>query len=276
MNNAITVFDSPEFGNVRVITDIDGELWFVAKDIAGTLDYASTNMTQIFSAVPDGWKGSNRIATPGGEQEMLCLTEQGLYFFLARSDKPRALPYQMWLAGDVVPSIRKHGGYGTPVPETPEAIMARAVLVAQDTIKRLESRTIELEVQAALDRPKVLFAEALDVSDDSLSIGNLAKLLKQNGVNIGQNRLFEWLRNNGWLMSNGHDWNMPTQRGMDAGYFEILERTINKPNGEVMITTTTRVTGKGQRYFINKFLAQDSALLPPASAPHASMSASLL
>ncbi len=172
----------------------------------------------------------------------------------------------------VLPSICKKGGYlAARGDETPEAIMARAVLIAQDTISRIQAKVAELETRAALDRPKVLFAEALDVSGDSISIGNLSKLLKQNGVNTGRDRLFKWLRNRGWLMSTGNDWNMPTQRGMDAGYFEILERTVNKPNGEVMIVTTTRVTGKGQRYFLNKFMQHTD--VPPRTGGREAMEA---
>lgn len=271
--NAVAIFNNAEFGSVRVIEGQVGELWFVAKDVAEGLGYSeASNPARLLGNVPEEWKGVKRIHTPGGEQDMLTLSEQGLYFFLARSDKPAALPFQKWLAGDVLPSIRRTGGYlHARQDENPEAILARAVLVAQDTIKRMESKTLELEGRIEADRPKVLFAEALDVSEDTISIGNLAKMLNQNGIDIGQNRLFEWLRNRGWLMSNGHDKNNPTQRGMDAGYFVILERTINKPNGEVMITATTRVTGKGQRYFINKFLEAAAPPCPPpsASAVHA-------
>ena len=178
-----------------------------------------------------------------------------MYFFLGRSDKPAALPYQKWIAGDVAPSIRRTGGYLIDKPDdTPEVIMARAVLVAQDTIKRLESRNTELEGAVSEMKPKALFADSVASSSSSILVGQLAALIRQNGVNIGQNRLFEWMRGRGYLVSSGSRRNFPTQKSLDMGLFEVKERAINNPDGSVRLTLTTKVTGKGQIYFVNKFM----------------------
>ena len=200
---------------------------------------------------------------------MLCLTEQGLYFFLGRSDKKAALPYQMWIAGDVVPSIRKHGGYLTP--ETAERILndpdvmieiLKAYKNERAKVKELEAACGQWQAENnALadkiqeDRPKVIFAEAVDASKDSILIGNLAKILRQNGIEIGQNRLFEWLRNNGFLMScRGERWNMPKQEYIDRGYFEIKKSVVNNPDGSTRVNHTPKITGKGQIFFIDGFV----------------------
>lgn len=274
MTNAIAVFDNPEFGSVRVIMR-DGKPWFVAKDVAERLGYSNSR-----KAVSDHCKspcaaGGNDSLHPVAvgdsgylDPQTTLINQSDVLRLIVRSSLPEAERIEKWIFEEVLPSVMETGGYiHARQNDTPEAIMARAVLVAQETIQRLESKALALEAKVEADRPKVLFAEALDVSEDTISVGNLAKLLKQNGVNIGQNRLFEWMRNKGWLMSTGTDWNTPTQRGMDAGHFVILERTVNKPNGEVMIVTTTRITGKGQRYFMDKFLAMSAPSYPPP--PHA-------
>ena len=254
--SAVEVFSNGEF-RVRTSTDSDGTVWFVGKDIAEALEYSlDGGMGRIFGHVPDCWKGGKRIATvERGMQEMLCLTEQGVYFFLGRSDKPKALPYQMWIAGDVVPSIRKHGVYMTA--QVQEQLIADPdfiIRLAQE-LKAERIKVQALQEQAAQDRPKVIFAEAVDASSSSILIGNLAKILRQNGVNIGQNRLFAWLRENGYLMNcKGERWNFPTQASIDRELFEVKTRIINNPDGSTKITHTTKVTGKGQIYFINQLL----------------------
>ena len=193
----LKVFEKAEFGSVRVV-EREGEPWFVAKDVAKALGYASTNMTTVFQAVPEEWKGSNPIATPGGEQEMLILSEQGLYFFLGRSDKPGALPFQKWLAGDVLPAIRRHGVYATPdmterMLEDPDVLIR-----ALTALKEERARRVALEARAEADRPKVVFAESIEVAKTSILIGEMAKLIKQaTGYPMGQNRFFDWLRSHG-------------------------------------------------------------------------------
>ena len=252
--SSLQEFENGQF-NVRTIVDDDGEIWFVAKDVAQALDYAYWQ-PNIVGHVPEIWKGIKRINTPGGEQEMLCLTEQGVYFFLGRSDKPKALPYQMWIAGEVVPSIRKHGAYLTP--QAQEELIANPdfiIRLAQE-LKAERIKVKALQEQSAKDRPKVIFADAVDASANSILIGNLAKILRQNGVEIGQNRLFTYLRENGYLIRcKGERWNMPTQESIERGLFEVKKVVINNPDGTAKITHTTKVTGKGQIYFVNLFLA---------------------
>ena len=250
--NDLKIFEKAEFGSVRVIMK-DGEPWFVARDVAEALGYTWSGSR--IAHVPDEWKGVTSVVTPGGTQEVATLSEPGVYFFLGRSGKTAALPYQKWIAGDVAPSIRRTGGYLIDKPDdTPEVIMARAVLVAQDTIKRLESRNTELEGAVSEMKPKALFADSVASSSSSILVGQLAALIRQNGVNIGQNRLFEWMRGRGYLVSSGSRRNFPTQKSLDMGLFEVKERAINNPDGSVRLTLTTKVTGKGQIYFVNKFM----------------------
>jgi anti-repressor protein len=177
-----------------------------------------------------------------------------------KSKLPDAEKFQDWVCEEVLPSIRKHGGYITAQQnDTPEEIMARALIVAQETLKRKEQRLIEAESKIQQDAPKVLFADAVSTSQRSCLIAELAKILQQNGVNIGQNRLFSWMRDNGYLCQKGQYYNQPTQKSMELGLFEIKQTTITKPDGTVLVTTTTKVTGKGQIYFVNKFLGKDAA-----------------
>ena len=252
-NNSLQVFKSGNF-SVRTIED-NGEIWFVAKDVMNALEYSTTSTpAQLMQSVPEIWKGTKRICTPGGEQEMLCLTEQGLYFFLGRSDKKAALPYQMWIAGDVVPSIRKHGIYATPTKIEEMLADPDTMIKTLQALKEERIRNQELQDKIIQDRPKVLFADAVETSKGSILIGDLAKILKQNGVEIGAKRLFDELRERGYLIKTGLSKNMPTQKSMELKLFEIKERTINNPDGSVRLTRTTKVTGKGQVYFTDMFL----------------------
>ena len=258
--NGMKIFENSEFGAVRVV-DVNGEPWFVAKDVLRALDYADDyNPSRAMQAIPGEWKGVHRMHTPGGEQEMLIISEQGLYFFLGRSDKPKALPYQMWVAGDVVPTIRKHGGYLTPA-KLEEALTDPDTIIRLATnLKAEREKRQALEAQAAADRPKVVFAESIEVAKTSILVGEMAKLIKQaTGCDMGQNRFFEWLRANGYLHKGGSDRNMPTQRCIDAGWMEIKEGTRIGSSGECHITRTPKVTGKGQIYFVNLFREMKAA-----------------
>ncbi|MCI8332642.1 MAG: phage antirepressor Ant [Clostridiales bacterium] len=181
---------------------------------------------------------------------------ENIFYRLAMKAKNEAAErFQAKIADEVVPSIRKHGAYMTP--ETLQAAILDPDYLLQivTTLKEEKDKRQALEVKVEADKPKVLFAEAVSVSDDSILVGALAKIIKQNGVDIGQQRLFVWLRENGYLMKSGRDYNLPTQKSMESGLFKIKERTINNPDGSVRITRTVLVTGKGQQYFINKFLA---------------------
>ena len=239
---------------VRVTTE-DDILWFVAKDVADALEYSEySNPARLFQIVPEEWKGVKPIHTPYGTQNMVSVTEQGLYFFLARSDKKKAIPFQKWLAGEVVPSIRKHGAYMTPEMIEKTLTNPDFIIGLCQRLKEEQEKARHLEAKTQTDAPKVLFADAVSVSSSEILVGELAKLLKQNGVDIGQNRLFEKLRNDGYLMKQGSSRNMPTQKSMDMGLFRIKETVINKPDGSVLITRTPKITGRGQCYFVNYFL----------------------
>lgn len=225
----VAVFENPYFGKLRVLTEHNGELIFVVRDVAEALGYSeSSNPARLLGHVPEEWKGVKRIHTPGGEQDALCLTEQGLYFFLARSDKPAALPFQKWLAGDVLPSIRRHGLYATP--QTVEAMLAdpdTAITLLQNLKKERERRTA-LEAQVAIDRPKVVFADAVDASHTSILLGDFAKILHQNGVRVGQKRLFEWMR-------------MPSQDGERVLPLAVVRVSLQVPAHRDVIVMVKRL-----------------------------------
>lgn len=261
--NEIQVFNNDTQGfHARTVTDDNDTVWFVAKDIATDLEYKESTVNNAINAlmqsVPEIWKGKKQIFTPGGEQEMLCLTEQGVYFFLGRSDKKKALTYQIWIANDVVPSIRKHGVYLTPKAQEELISNPDFIIRLAQELKAERLKVKALKEQNDKNRPKVIFADAVDAADGSILIGNLAKILRQNGINIGQNRLFAWLRDYGYLMNcKGERWNMPTQSSLERGLFEVKKSVINNPDGSVKITHTTKVTGRGQIYFVNKFLTMN-------------------
>lgn len=253
----VKLFEKEEFGKVRVV--MQGEdPWFVASDVAKALGYANPQ-----EATREHCRKVNKITQPSESlPSVKCpptfiniIPESDVYRLVMRSNLPRAVEFQDWICEEVIPSIRKTGGYMlTKADDTPETIMARAVLVAQETIERLKNRTAELEDDVQRMKPKELFADSVSASESSILVGQLAALLKQNGVNIGQNRLFERLRNDGFLIKFGERRNCPTQRELEMGLFELKERTVNNPDGSVRITLTTKVTGKGQIYFINRYL----------------------
>jgi len=247
--NELKIFHNKEFGQVRAI-EIDGEPWLGGKDIAEILGY-SNPLKAIRDHVDEEDKGVNEMVTPGGRQNIIIINESGLYSLILGSKLPSAKKFKHWVTSEVLPSIRKSGGYiANQENLTPEQIIANAVIVAQNIIKQKDK---QLEEQ----RPKVLFADAVATSHQSILIGELAKLLKQNGIDIGEKRLFQFLRDNGFLIKRqGTDYNMPTQKSMELGILEIKERTITNPDGSIRITKTTKVTGKGQQYFINKFLSE--------------------
>lgn len=216
---------------------------------------------------------------------MLTVNESGLYALVFKSRKPEAKVFRRWVTSEVLPTIRRTGGYiHANDNETPEEIMARALIVAKATIDtmaeriknhkariadqkaQIEDQQAQIEGQQAQieeAKPKVLFADAVSSSHNCILIGELAKILRQNNIDIGQNRLFQWLRKHGWLIRrHGADYNMPTQKAVEKGVFEIKERAINNPDGTVFVTKTTVVTGKGQVYFVNRFLKGQGAMEP--------------
>ena len=240
---------------VRTIQN-DGEPWFVLKDVCNVLHIG--NSRDVVARLDQDEKGVGQIDTLGGKQEMTIINESGLYNVILRSDKPEAKPFRKWVTSEVLPTIRRHGMYATP--DTVEKMLADpdTTIKLLETIKQERAARMALEAKAEADKPKVLFADAVSASHTSILVGDLAKLLRQNGVEIGQNRLFRFLREKGYLCSHGERYNLPTQRSMDRGWFQVKETTINQPDGSIRITRTVKVTGKGQQYFINLFLADAS------------------
>lgn len=238
-----------EYQNNKVRTvDMDGEAWFVLKDVCAVLGINNNRMAA--DRLDDDEKGVSLIDTLGGKQEMVIVNESGLYHVILRSDKPEAAPFRRWVTNDVLPAIRKTGSYNAP-QLTRSQLLATALIAAHE---ELEEKDKQIETM----KPKVLFADAVSASKKSILVGELAKLLSQNGINIGQNRLFDWMRKNGYLIKDQKrsDYNLPTQRSMEKGLFEIKETTIQHSD-HVSINRTPKVTGKGQVYFVNLFLKSE-------------------
>lgn len=230
---------------------------FVGKDVADILGYQNGSR-DVNTHVEEEDRLKYQIGTSGQAREMTIINESGLYSLVISSKLPTAKEFKHWVTHEVLPSIRKHGAYMTP--ETIEkAIYDTDFIINLATqLKDEQAKTAALKADNETMKPKALFADAVATSHTSILIGDLAKLIRQNGVDIGQNRLFAWLREHGYLIGSGDRRNMPTQRAMDLGLFDIKERTFQNPDGSVRITKTTKVTGKGQQYFINKFLQKEA------------------
>lgn len=245
--NQLIPFNYDGIHRVRVLNENDNPV-FVARDICEILGLSDVSKT--VSRLDEDEKGTKNIPTPGGTQDMLVVTESGLYSLVLTSNKTEAKQFKRWITHEVIPSIRKHGLYATEELLNDPDLAIKAFTALKEERAKNKALTTKIEQ----DRPKVLFADALEVSSCTILVGELAKLLRQNGVFIGQNRLFYWLRNNSFLGAKGEYYNMPTQKSMELGLFEIKVRTVNNPDGSVRETRTPLVTGKGQQYFINKFL----------------------
>jgi anti-repressor protein len=252
MNN-LQIFDSPDFGQIRTIQQ-NGEPWFVGKDVADILGYQNGSR-DVNRHVDEDDRQNYQNGTFESNRGLTIINESGLYSLILSSKMPKAKEFKRWVTSEVIPAIRKHGGYIAGSENMTDAeIMAKAVLVAQSTIRQRDQRIKELESDVAAAKPKVLFADAVSASDSTILIGDLAKILKQNGHPIGQKRLFCWMREQGYLIKRaGADYNSPTQRAMEMGLFKIKETAISHSDGHVSVSKTTKVTGKGQQYFINKF-----------------------
>ena len=249
--NQLKVFENQEFGKVRT-EEINGEGWLVGKDVAEILGYKDTS-DALQKHVDDEDKMSRQIADPLGRlQNTYVINESGLYSLVLGSKLEGAKKFKKWVTSEVLPSIRKHGMYAT------DELLANpdfAIKVFEELKNEREEKK-KLQQTLESQKPKVLFAESVETSKSSILVGDLAKLIKQNGHDIGQNRLFDWLRDNGYLIKGGESKNMPTQMAMELGLFEVKERAIDNPDGSVRVTRTTKVTGKGQIYFINKFIVK--------------------
>ena len=244
----IQLFNSPEFGQIRTITDNDG-IYFVGKDVAQALGY-SNQRDALARHVDDEDKGVVKRDTPGGVQDVTTINESGLYSLVLSSKLPSAKRFKRWVTSEVLPALRRQGGYMlTGANETPEQIMARALKIADEALKRKDALIEEM-------KPKAMFADAVGASDNTCLVGELAKMLRQNGVDIGANRLFKRLRNEGFLGKYGSNYNVPTQRSMELGLFRIKESTIQHPDGHITLQRTPKCTGKGQCYFMKRYASQ--------------------
>lgn len=244
--NHIQLFTNAEFGDIRTIKDADA-IYFVGKDVAEILGYTNPSKALADHVDPED-KLNNETLLSLGQRGGWLINESGLYSLVLSSKLPSAKRFKRWITSEVLPALRRQGGYMlTSENETPEQIMARALKIADEALKRKDALIDEL-------KPKALFADALSVSKNTCLVGELAKLMRQNGVDIGQNRLFERLRHDGYLGRHGSNHNVPTQRSLDLGLFVIKETTIPHADGHTTLQRTPKVTGKGQRYFIEKYV----------------------
>lgn len=226
---------------------LNNEPWFVGKDVAEALGYSKARNAIATHIDSEDKKDAPIQGTLGGVQEMTVINESGLYSLVLSSKLPSAKKFKRWVTSEVLPALRKTGQYQVKELSGQE-LMAKALIEAQSVLAAKDKQIEEM-------KPKVVFADAVATSHTSILVGELAKILKQNGIDMGQKRLFAWLREKGYLIKRkGTDYNMPTQKAMDLGLFEIKEGSYVNGSGVNITTKTPKVTGKGQQYFINKFL----------------------
>lgn len=245
--NELQIFQNSEFGEIRMVT-VDDEPMFCLADVCKALELSNGRV--VSARLDDDERCKLELPRQG---ETWFITESGLYTVILRSDKPNAKKFRKWVTSEVLPAIRQHGMYAVDeLLDNPDI-----AIKAFTALKEEKERNRALRADNERMRPKEVFADAVAASHTSILIGDLAKLLKQNGIDMGQKRLFVWMRDNGYLIKRkGSDWNMPTQKSMEMKLFEVKESTLNNPDGSVRINKTTKVTGKGQQYFINKFLGR--------------------
>lgn len=248
MNEIIEVFNNAEFGSIRT-AKINNDIYFVGKDVADALGYVDTNKAVSMHVDDEDKKLNDKTSPSFGQRGATLINESGLYSLVLSSKLESAKRFKRWITADVLPALRRTGSYSLNIPQTlPEALRAYA-----DEVEQHNKTKALVEAQ----RPKVIFADAVSTSDTDILVGDLAKLLNQNGYTVGQNRLFEQLRNEGFLISRkGNSYNMPTQRAMELGLFRIKETAITHSDGRVSLNKTPKVTGKGQQYFINRFIGK--------------------
>lgn len=247
--NELQIFNNDEFGEIRTAV-VNNEPMFCLIDICKALELSNSRI--VADRLDEDERRKLDLPRQG---ETWFVTESGLYAVILRSDKPNAKKFRKWVTSEVLPSIRKNGGYiaGQEILSD-EELLSKALVVAKKKIEEKNQLIAMQDSRIHEMRPKEIFADAVSASHTSILIGDLAKLICQNGYQIGQKRLFQWLRDNGYLVKNGASRNMPQQRYVEQGLFEVKESNIQNPDGSVRITRTTKVTGKGQIYFTNKFL----------------------
>lgn len=257
IRNAAQTYEHEQFGKIRVI-EKEGNPWFIAKDICAALGLAQVSRA-IQKLDEDEVTSSKVIDSLGREQTANAISESGMYSLVLVSRKPEAKAFKQWVTHEVLPSIRKHGGYLTPEKAAEALTDPDTIIRLATNLKEERAKRQELEAENRELAPKAVFADAVAASDNTMLVGELAKLLASNGIHIGQNRLFAWLRGNGYLMKDGSWKNMPTQRSMDMGLFVVKETAIAHADGHVTLSRTPKVTGKGQRYFVGLFLDSSEA-----------------
>ncbi len=255
--NELKIFNSKEFGEIRTVT-VNNEPMFCLADVCKALEI--THVTDVKNRLnKDGVGSTEVIDSLGRKQNATFINESNLYKTIFQSRKESAERFTEWVTSEVLPSIRKNGGYiAGQETLSDDELMAKALMVAQNKIAERDRIISEKQERIEKMRPKEIFADAVASSHTSILIGDLAKLICQNGYQIGQKRLFEWMRNNGYLVKFGASKNMPMQRYIEQGLFEVKESNVQNPDGSVRITRTTKVTGKGQVYFVNKFIGETS------------------
>lgn len=251
----LQVFQNSQFGELEILT-IDNKEWFPAIKVAEILGYTNPR-----KAIRDHAKEKGvtirSVLSNGGMQDKKFIDEGNLYRLITRSKLPQAEQFEEWVFEEVLPAIRKHGVYATDDVIENTLNNPDYIINILTEYKKEKEQNLLLQKEVETNKPKVLFADSVAGSDNSILVGELAKILKQNGVDIGQNRLFKWLRNNGYLIKkSGESYNLPTQKSMDLKILDIKKRIINNPDGSSKVSRTPKVTGKGQQYFINKFLAE--------------------
>lgn len=248
MNNEIQKFDF-KGASLRTLTDEAGEPWFVAKDVCDILGHS--NVSMALDRLDDDERSKFNLGRQG---ETNIVNEAGLYVLVLGSRKPEAHEFQRWVTHEVLPQIRRTGGYiPTTDADDDMTILAKAVMIGQRTMEAQKQRIAEQQTRIVELEPKARFADAVAASDGTCLVGELAKMLRQNGMDIGQNRLFRLLQADGYLGKSGSNRNVPTQRAMDLGLFRIKETTVTHADGHTTVSRTPKVTGKGQRYFIDRY-----------------------
>ena len=251
--NSISTFNNPAFGSVRAVS-INNEPYFVGKDVTEVLGYQ--NGSRDINRHVDAEDRRKAMVFDGNQdKETILINESGLYSLILGSKLPKAKELKRWVTAEVLPAIRKTGGYVNDTAQFVESYFGQLEPSQKHALTMMFEESKRMSAQLKEQAPKVLFANAVETAHNSILIGDLAKIIRQNGVDIGQKRLFEWLRQNGYLIKDGQSKNMPTQKAMEMSLFEVKESTINNPDGSVRITRTTKVTGKGQTYFVKKFLS---------------------
>lgn len=260
--NELQIFNSEEFGEIRTL-EIDGKPYFVGKDVAMALGYSNASKAvsvhvseedRILKTLEADSQNGNAVKT-----QTAIINESGLYSLIFGSKLESAKRFKRWVTSEVLPAIRKNGGYIAGQESlSDDELLAKALMVAQNKIAERDKLIAQKQKRIDEMRPKEIFADAVTCSNTSILVGDLAKLLKQNGFHVGQNRLFEILRREGFLIKGGSSKNMPTQKSMEMKLFEIKESTVTNPDGSIRTTKTPKVTGRGQVYFINKFIKEKS------------------